>query len=684
MFAGETSIGKLVARRSARTEAVLSRLRLSHLLSNADFTPPGFPPHAILIVRHAAGPRPVNLAASSLNSKWEAAVRENITRLYRGAERPAQGIFRAGAQAVLFADFGEWLACLGLAAQRGVIAQTWYWRASLQQEGPLSSFTLARVWTRAPRFVPAAIAHLAHLGRAAEVLKLFSPRESNEVFTALAVEWGLSKVAAHPEASDFDEPIAKDEWPGNPVLTTAIKPQYNSEPQGQSAKRSRKNDGLISSSRVNQGRGATLPPWNRWTPALEKSCAELPVETQLLLATGIALFHAPALARSPSFADEVNRWLLATREIREGPEKKPQQIKTEGRESYQAVRNQASPLTTKLLPSVTPLKRVQISSAVESDVVSEVERVTPGETRGVAELVSPTRQSDRGALTAEPVEVEPARFWRGLSGSSTKIGGLLFLLNLLQQTELPESFDEDLNLSQHISGWGLVELLGKALLAPLGETFPDDPLWSILASLDGRAPGEVPAASLPAMPAYRMPAVWLKRFVSLDEPWVVTSTPNRFRLWHRSGKFAVVDCPLDSLNMAEQANSELERYRAQGISPRLEQKRSRQRQSASSSSPVLTQIPGWSELPRGLREWMRRTFPFLHYLLVRALRDDVAGPEDLARVLLLKTGSVYSTATHIDLVMPMDQIAVAVRQTGLDANPGWLRDLRRVVSFHFE
>lgn len=683
MFAGETSIGKLVARRSARTEAVLLRLRISHLLSNADFTPPGFPPHAILIVRHAVGPRPVNLATSRLNSKWEAEVRENITRLYRGAERPARGIFRAGAQAVLFADIGEWLACLGLAARSGVIAQTWYWRASLQQEGVLSSFTLARVWTRAPRFVPAAIAHLAQLGRAAEVLKLFSPRESNEVFTALAAEWGLSKVAAHPKGPGVAEPKPKDEWPGNPGLTTAINPQDDSELQGQPAKRSRNNDELISSAgRVNQDRGATLPPWNRWTPELEKSCAQLPVETQLLLASGIALFHAPALARSPCFADEVNRWLLATGELREGTKEQPQQIKFEDREPCQAVRNQASPFTTKLLPSVTPLKGVQISSAV----VSEVERVKPRETRGVAELVSPTSQSVEGATTAETaetVEVEPARFWRGLSGSSTKIGGVLFLLNLLQQTELPESFDEDLNLSQHISGWGLVELLGKALLAPLAETFPDDPLWSILASLDGRAPGDVPAASLSVMTAYRIPAVWLKRFVSLDEPWVVTSTPNRFRLWHRSGNFAVVDCPLDSLNMAEQANVELERYRALGISPGLEQKRSRQRQSASLSFPVLPRIAGWSKLPRSLREWMRATFPFLHYLLVRALRDDVAGPEDLARVLLLKTGSVYSTATHIDLVMPMDQIAVAVRQTGLDANPGWLRDLRRVISFHF-
>jgi hypothetical protein len=41
------------------------------------------------------------------------------------------------------------------------------------------------------------------------------------------------------------------------------------------------------------------------------------------------------------------------------------------------------------------------------------------------------------------------------------------------------------------------------------------------------------------------------------------------------------------------------------------------------------------------------------------------------------------TATHVDLVMPMNEISVPVRLAGLDANPGWVPELGRVVTFHF-
>ncbi len=93
---------------------------------------------------------------------------------------------------------------------------------------------------------------------------------------------------------------------------------------------------------------------------------------------------------------------------------------------------------------------------------------------------------------------------------------------------------------------------------------------------------------------------------------------------------------------------------------------------------------GWSALSPALQRWMCWVFPFLHHVLLRALGDEVATSEDLETVLLRKAGTLYCTATHVDLVMRMDQIALPVRRTGLDGNPGWLSDLMRVVSLHFE
>ena len=57
---------------------------------------------------------------------------------------------------------------------------------------------------------------------------------------------------------------------------------------------------------------------------------------------------------------------------------------------------------------------------------------------------------------------------------------------------------------------------------------------------------------------------------------------------------------------------------------------------------------------------------------------------DLVRDLLVCPGQLYVTATHVDLVMPLDAITIPVRLAGLDRNPGWLPDFGRVILFHFE
>jgi len=54
------------------------------------------------------------------------------------------------------------------------------------------------------------------------------------------------------------------------------------------------------------------------------------------------------------------------------------------------------------------------------------------------------------------------------------------------------------------------------------------------------------------------------------------------------------------------------------------------------------------------------------------------------RQALSRAGMLYVTATHVDLVMSLNQISVPVRLAGLDANPGWVPELSRVVTFHFE
>jgi hypothetical protein len=93
-------------------------------------------------------------------------------------------------------------------------------------------------------------------------------------------------------------------------------------------------------------------------------------------------------------------------------------------------------------------------------------------------------------------------------------------------------------------------------------------------------------------------------------------------------------------------------------------------------------------LSSGIRRWAEWALPFLFYALALALACaedfEAAEFEASARALLLKRGRLFSTATHVDLLMEMSQVSLAARRAGLDASPGWVRDLVRVVSFHFE
>lgn len=79
----------------------------------------------------------------------------------------------------------------------------------------------------------------------------------------------------------------------------------------------------------------------------------------------------------------------------------------------------------------------------------------------------------------------------------------------------------------------------------------------------------------------------------------------------------------------------------------------------------------WS-LPAALRLWQVR--------LRRALRQHAG--LDLAEV-VRRTGWVSATATHLDVLYPLDEVELRLRRLGLDSDPGWVPWFGRIVAFHF-
>ncbi len=54
------------------------------------------------------------------------------------------------------------------------------------------------------------------------------------------------------------------------------------------------------------------------------------------------------------------------------------------------------------------------------------------------------------------------------------------------------------------------------------------------------------------------------------------------------------------------------------------------------------------------------------------------------RALVARPGQIGFTRTHIDVVLPLSELDIRVRRAGLDADPGWVPWLGRVVTFHYE
>jgi hypothetical protein len=78
-----------------------------------------------------------------------------------------------------------------------------------------------------------------------------------------------------------------------------------------------------------------------------------------------------------------------------------------------------------------------------------------------------------------------------------------------------------------------------------------------------------------------------------------------------------------------------------------------------------------------LRRFLHFILPYARWRLRLAL-----GKASLTEALSRK-GILYITRSHVDLAMPMDQISLPVRVAGLDADPGWVPFLGRVIHFHF-
>jgi hypothetical protein len=615
-----------------RVDAKAVRLSVGRLLAGADLRPPAMPPSTILVVRRMADPQPGRMAAglraTTVRREWERRAREQLADLYRRAAHPARGLVPDSAEAVCFADESELLACLARDIRSGAADQRWWWRSILRQKGSFASPTdhlVDRLRARA-ELVPAVLAQLDAWGEAAGIVQRFTPTQAARIMAATLLAHRLPDLIPSRDEALGMIPRAQPPW-----STSLVSASLGWE---QAALLGIALDLHRRPYRVHTpDYGPRLRAW--WRAASGPSAQTPPIgDRPAPPKLALSSHWQTAANRDPSARIES---AAATPRAEESSpfwvEDDPPDLTADLRTRPPAQHADPADLSDHhMLPERSAHPPQPTADAVFEEISSD----------GAPPIThSPSSASDNPQLSAEEAAVEPSppghppmvettadaalasipveRIWPA-EGLPTRVGGVLYLINLMLALDLPESGEDGWRLASGVGPWGLLAALGRELLGDDFAAVESDPLWLALAQLDSRPPGELPGYRLPRSrprrwPTFEIPSGWRQRSAA--------PTNAHTGCWRIRG-----------------------RYR-----------------------PLLAR-------------WLSLTLSFVDWRLRAALHlpDDASLAEDL----LLLPGQLYITASQVDLVASLNRISLPVRLAGLDRNPGWLPGWGRAVYFHFE
>lgn len=618
-----------------RADAAAVRLSVGRLLAGADLRPPAMPPSAILVVRRMTDPQPGRIAAgrraTTVHREWERRAREQLADLYRRAARPARGFVPDSAEAVCFADESELLACLARDMRSGVVGQRWWWRSTLRQMGSFAApvdLLVERLIARA-ELVPAVLARLDEWGDAVQIVERFSPAQVVHILAATLIAHRLPDLI--PGRKDHVGMVsgARAQPLGSATST------YVSLSREQAALLGIALDLRRHPYRVHAPdyalrlyawwRAAAMPSRSAETPTTGNYVAppegsrraDRQTSTPNELSAAMPLTAATSQMEKPSLGFKVE-----PPEPRVDPPAHPLTMNLDrvdhGVESAppeRVARPQPSPADA--LP--VELSSVPAPPSAHPPAVAPEDPPQRNKETAVEPALPAPLTTAEPSIDAAPSPVLTERAWPA-EGLPTRVGGVLYLINLMLALDLPESGEEGWQLASGVGPWGLLAALGRELLGDDFAAVEADPLWLALALLDSRPPGEQPGFRLPhsrprRWPTFEIPADWRQGSAAPTNDHVVR--------WWISGHYR----------------------------------------------PLLAR-------------WLSLALPFVDWRLRAALH--LPADTRLAEELFLLPGQLYITASQIDLVTSLERISLPVRMAGLDRNPGWLPGWGRAVYFHFQ
>ena len=668
-----TYVAKVRVRSSSR-ETMSLRLRLNQALTSLDLHPAGLPSSAVAIIRKLEDPAPGSLKlhdAAGVPVAWAQAVAASLDQIVRRAARPALERVSADADAVLFADRAELLACLAADWCDGTAITRWWWQTLFRATDVSSA--VVREWLTSIDYVPAAFEKLAQRGIAITFACALPARAVNSLVDEITRHFGLTGLRDERSAS-INETQSRGAGGPRDEKGSSGEP---SDPE------------LFSSSLASELR-------IRWAP--EAFAPRLEQNARVLLAVALMLERAPTLLRERGFAarlvqsvralnasDAIARLnaghqlkvsIVPATDLAEGNEiRLPLMTSPRGTDKTRAIEPPAVPETHQ---SDYRVQQDGPDASLEEANESEHARVLARDLRAVAERshresISTPVQS--GSVTAEHRGPEPPQATPNPEADvtsksitvavETNLGGIFYLINAALALNLYGDFTTPLEPGIELSIWDFLALTGREIA---GKRIQSDPVWPLLARLACRDDDERPGAHFKAPDEWRIPPRWLNAFPERDE-WSYRVRRGRLVVRHPAG-FDVLEVKPGSGFQAEDVGarlaSETRCYANIGFKRRR----------------FVSRGIRLRKRERGLDRWTRWMADYLRARLERAL--GIRSADELTAMLFTRAARVEVTPARLDAFFSLAELPVEIRLAGLDRDPGWVPAAGRAIAFHYE
>ena len=408
------------------------------------------------------------IASSRVNRVKDALEAEAVA-----ATRPARAFVPANANAVLFADRAELLACLARDWLRGDAAERWWWQSLFP--GRSLAEAVRQAWIGEPRHVPVALVRLHEANRSAEFLRAL-PRE---VITTVSIN-----VAGAFAVEEVREAITRCCFKGTGENSFGeIQPNFTTRDVPEVTKS------------FDDDETAPEAPWAEWL----RVEPNLPPASESLLVLSMMLIRAPTVVRSLKFLAAVRDFTQRRETLSRETPLQGMHHADKGDKQFvrRTERSRASLFATQ--PANSWVGR-NITSPPVSDEMEETKAERPRlESPAVNEqqqeikplileiqLPAPSEPEAR-AIRASAESAQPAQF-----SCSTEWGGIFYLINVALALELYDDFTRPrLSSSLPMPVWDFLALMGERLIGP---RFTEDGVWNLLATLSRREANEAPGA----------------------------------------------------------------------------------------------------------------------------------------------------------------------------------------------